>query len=273
MISCSIVIAFGDGNYSLPFFQSEELECDPAEPLSNDCLKQYAKDVDLKYSKFKSCIEDEKYDSVIDKEIEQADGYNVQGTPYVVIGVGSGDTIEGFYAGGAQGYDYYQALIENVKEAGLEKARAELVQEQFGTLEELTARYKEAYAEQGATGEELNELASQAAQEQFDSMEIREFSLGDGIVTGGEDAELVLMIFSDFECPYCSSFALNTLPDLQANYIDKGELKFVFRDFPLESIHTKARRSANAARCANEQGKFLEYHDALFEASSSSESE
>ena len=47
-------------------------------------------------------------------------------------------------------------------------------------------------------------------------------------------------------------------------YVEYGPVRFVFRDFPLESIHANAKPAAAAARCADDQGKFFEYHDALY---------
>jgi protein-disulfide isomerase len=72
------------------------------------------------------------------------------------------------------------------------------------------------------------------------------------------------MEFSDYERPYCYTFASETLVDVKSELIDKGKAKYVFRDFPLEDIHPKARPAANAARCAGDQGKYFEYHDKLF---------
>jgi protein-disulfide isomerase len=270
LISCSLILSFSDYSFNLPLLSKAKLECDSTDTLSKDCLKQYAKDSKLKYSKFTSCLDDNKYDSVIDKEIEAAQSYDAQGTPFVVIGTGTGDKFTGFYAGGAQSYDYYKALIESVKTNGLEKAQAAMVSENYGTRDELIKYYKEQYGSQGYSGKELDTIAANAADSMLASLAIREFQVGDGYVKGSKDSKITLLEFSDFECPYCKTFAQNTMPDIFKNYVDTGEVRFVFRDFPLESIHTKARRSANAARCANEQGKFFEYYDKLYEVGKAS---
>ena len=55
-----------------------------------------------------------------------------------------------------------------------------------------------------------------------------------------------------------------TLPGLKTAYIDTGKVRYVFRDFPLEQIHPHARKAAEAAHCAGEQGKYWEMHDLLF---------
>lgn len=82
---------------------------------------------------------------------------------------------------------------------------------------------------------------------------------------GAEDAPVVLVEFSDLQCPACGSFFANTLPTLQKDYIDTGKLKFVYRDMPLISIHPFAQKAAEAAQCAGDQGKFWEYHDVIFQ--------
>jgi len=82
---------------------------------------------------------------------------------------------------------------------------------------------------------------------------------------GDENAPVTMVEFSDFQCPFCGRFRSQTFDQIKAKYIDTGKVKFVYRDFPLESIHPQARPSAEAAECADEQGKFWEYHDKLFE--------
>lgn len=80
---------------------------------------------------------------------------------------------------------------------------------------------------------------------------------------GEEDAKIIFIEFSDYECPYCNRFFLSTLPSIKQNFVDTGKVKYYFRDFPLTSIHSKALDAAMAARCANEYGKFWEMHDLL----------
>jgi len=77
---------------------------------------------------------------------------------------------------------------------------------------------------------------------------------------GPPDAKVVIVEFSDFQCPFCSR-AATAVHDLKAKYGDK--VHFVFRQFPL-SFHQNAHISAEAALAANAQGKFWEFHDKLF---------
>jgi len=90
-------------------------------------------------------------------------------------------------------------------------------------------------------------------------------SLSDDPVKGNPNAPVTIVEFSDFQCPFCARFFAQTLPQIQEDYIDSGKVKLVYRDFPLESIHANARAASIAAECADDQGKFWQFHDKLFE--------
>ena len=81
---------------------------------------------------------------------------------------------------------------------------------------------------------------------------------------GDPDAKVVLVEFSDYQCPFCKRFAERTLPRLIEDYVETGKVRLVFLDFPLDSIHPAARSAAIAARCAGRQGKYWEMHDRMF---------
>jgi protein-disulfide isomerase len=80
---------------------------------------------------------------------------------------------------------------------------------------------------------------------------------------GSASARVVLIEFSDYECPYCATYATEVLPQVAAQYIATGKVRYVFRDYPLP-MHANAGRAAEAAHCAGAQGKFWEMHDLLF---------
>jgi len=90
-------------------------------------------------------------------------------------------------------------------------------------------------------------------------------SLDDDPVKGNPNAPVTVVEFSDFQCPFCSRFFTQTLPVLEENYIKTGKIKLVYKDFPLDTLHPNARPAHIAAECADEQGKFWDYHDVLFE--------
>src|SRR5438093_6348695 len=74
-------------------------------------------------------------------------------------------------------------------------------------------------------------------------------------------APVTIVEFSDFQCPFCKQ-VVPTLTQVRSRYGEK--VKLVYRDFPIDGLHPQARNAAEAARCAHDQGKFWEYHDALF---------
>ena len=77
-------------------------------------------------------------------------------------------------------------------------------------------------------------------------------------------AKVALIEFSDYQCPFCSRYTRDILPQIQTDYIETGKIKYVFRDLPL-SFHKQAFKAAEAAHCAGAQGKFWEMHDVLFQ--------
>lgn len=81
---------------------------------------------------------------------------------------------------------------------------------------------------------------------------------------GSPAADVLIVVFSDFECPYCGKFAQEVLPLLRTEYIDRSIVELVFRHLPISAIHLNANRAASAADCAMEQGHFWAFHDELF---------
>ena len=122
------------------------------------------------------------------------------------------------------------------------------------------------------SGEELKEIISeikavpQPVQQPSapNAPSLIDVSLDDDPVKGNPDAPITIIEFSDFQCPFCSKFYAQTLPQIEKNYIDTGKVKLVYRDLPL-AFHSNAKPASIAAECADEQGKFWEYHDVLFE--------
>lgn len=86
----------------------------------------------------------------------------------------------------------------------------------------------------------------------------------DGTIIEGTNKDILIVEFSDFQCPFCGRFFTSVLPDLKTNYVDKGKATIVYRHFPLSSIHPMAQKSAEAFECAKEQGKAKEMHDKIF---------
>ena len=90
-------------------------------------------------------------------------------------------------------------------------------------------------------------------------------SADDDPVLGNPDATITIIEFSDYECPFCAKFHKDTLPQLKEHYISTGKVNFVYRDFPITSIHPNAIPTAHATECADDQNRFWEMHDKIFE--------
>jgi len=89
-------------------------------------------------------------------------------------------------------------------------------------------------------------------------------SIDDDPIKGDPNAPVTIIEFSDYQCPFCKRFYDNTLGQIDEEYISKGKVRLVFRDYPL-GFHKKAMPAAIAANCAGEQGKYWEVHDFFFE--------
>lgn len=88
-------------------------------------------------------------------------------------------------------------------------------------------------------------------------------SVDDDPALGPDDAPVTIVEFSDYACPYCRRFHMETFKDLLASYPD--QIRFVYRDFPVVGGGETGFFAAQAANCALDQDKFWEYHDALFQ--------
>jgi protein-disulfide isomerase len=86
-------------------------------------------------------------------------------------------------------------------------------------------------------------------------------ALGTLPIRGRDSAPVTIVKFEDFQCPFCRQVQ-STFTQLESRYGDK--IRVVHRDFPIDQLHPQARRAAEGARCANEQGKFWAYHDKLY---------
>lgn len=87
-------------------------------------------------------------------------------------------------------------------------------------------------------------------------------------IEGASNAKVTIVEFADFQCPFCKSFWTDSYAKIKANYIDTGKVRLIYRHFPLP-FHVNAEISAEAAECANQQGKFWEYYNILFSKSQS----
>ena len=88
------------------------------------------------------------------------------------------------------------------------------------------------------------------------------FEIGGNPVLGSDKAKLIMVEFTDYECPFCSRYVNDTFPQILKEYVDKDILRYAVVDQPLP-IHPKAEKAAQAAHCASDQGKFWEIHELM----------
>lgn len=93
--------------------------------------------------------------------------------------------------------------------------------------------------------------------------EIKGLLQGAAGTLGNKDAPIVIIEYSDYQCPFCRSWFSNSKSQLDKEYIETGKVLFIYKDFPL-SFHPMAPVYAEAARCAGDQQKYWEMHDKIF---------
>ena len=104
-------------------------------------------------------------------------------------------------------------------------------------------------------------------------IEMRAITSEDHIL-GNPNADIIIVEYSDLECPYCKAFH-STLKQVMADYGSNGKVAWVYRHFPIDQLHSKARKEAEATECANELGgneKFWQYINMLYDTTNSNDS-
>jgi len=82
---------------------------------------------------------------------------------------------------------------------------------------------------------------------------------------GNANAPVTLLEFSDYQCPFCARHYRDVMPSLVKDYVETGKVKYVMRENPIQSIHSRAMPAAQAALCANDQGKYWDMHNIMFD--------
>jgi protein-disulfide isomerase len=90
------------------------------------------------------------------------------------------------------------------------------------------------------------------------------FDLGDNPVRGSDDAKVVLLEFTDYQCPFCLRHTTQTHPQIEREYIGAGKIRYASLDMPIASLHPLAFKASEASHCAEEQGQFWQMRDRLF---------
>jgi protein-disulfide isomerase len=89
----------------------------------------------------------------------------------------------------------------------------------------------------------------------------------DGTALGDPNAPVLVEVWEDFQCPACQGYSEQVEPQVTDNYVATGKARYVFRHYPFldsNSATKESHQAANASMCANEQGRFWDYHDIVF---------
>lgn len=181
----------------------------------------------------------------VNASLEEAASHGFTGTPSFRFVLE--ETGEAFALAGAQSYDTFAEWIETIAAGGAPQGAAQQQQQQ-----------------QPQAGE--GGLPFWATQEGLAPDPDRPgYTLAGDITRGSLDAPIVIVEFSDFQCPYCSRHTLTTQPVLDELYVASGKVRWVFKHFPIQNIHPFAFSASVAAECAAEQSAFWQFHHRLFE--------
>lgn len=188
-----------------------------------DAITAMAKSAGADAKKIVSCMNGGGKKDIVEKDYNYGETVGVSGTP--------GFFINGRFIGGAYPFEAFKEVIDK---------------ELAGTATDNPADYSELLQNANKSGS-------------FDPKP-KQVDLANAPVQGDTSAQVTIVEFSDFQCPFCEK-AFPVMEQVLKEY--KGKVKLAYRYFPLD-FHPRAQKTAEAAECAKDQGKFWEFHDQLF---------
>jgi len=197
-------------------------------PISVPNLKKYAKELKLNTGKFNKCLDNSEKKDLVTVDVTYGSSLGVQGTP--------GFFINGKFLAGAFPLAIFKEIIDK---------------EIAGTGSDVCTDYST----------DLQKYCSDPQQKAFDPV-AKKIEVGNAPSTGASNPKVIIVEFSDFECPFCAR-GFTTVEQLLKDY--PKDVKLVFKQFPLTQIHNNAQKAAEASLCALDQGKFWEWHNKIFE--------
>jgi protein-disulfide isomerase len=212
--------------------------------LERASLEKYAQELGLNMGRFKAALDTKKHESDIQADTAQGNKIGANGTPAFFI--------NGVSLSGAQPFEAFKARIDEE----LKKAEA-LVAKGTPKAKVYDAIMKNAQAALAAAP-----AAAAQAEPAGPESDTKVWKVDPGTAPsrGPKNAPLTLVVFSDFQCPFCGRIE-PTISKLESDF--PGKVRVVWKNFPL-SFHQNAKPAASAALAAGEQGKFWEMHDKLF---------
>ncbi len=226
------------------FWQMHKKMFENQSALDAPNLEKYAQEIGLNMAKFKSALSDAKVKAVVESDEALAGKVGATGTPAFFI--------NGIKLSGAQPFESFKATID----AEVTKAQALVAK---GTPR------KKIYDEIMKGGSDAPAPPPAAAGEAAAGPEadqtVFKVATGNAPSRGPKNAPITLVVFSEFQCPFCSRVK-PTIDQVEKEY--PGKVRVVFKNFPLP-FHNNAKPASAAALAAHEQGKFWEMHDKMFQ--------
>lgn len=202
-------------------------------------LEKHAQDLGLDLKRFRKDVADPATEKQIADDQALASSVGADGTPAFYI--------NGRELSGAQPFAAFKTIIDE------EIKKADALLKQGVKPADLYNKLMDANLAAAPAAAAAAPAAAPAAKV--------DIQVGGAPSKGPKNAPVTVIAFSDFQCPFCSR-AVPLLKQVEENY--KGKVRIAFKHLPL-SFHDKAQLAAEASMAANEQGKFWEYHDKLFE--------
>lgn len=236
LVSVLVIAAFVIGSLytKVKYLEKESASSGsaPAQGVANakyksfsDAMKSLAKQAGVNDKKLAECMDKGEKKGEVDASVAEGEKYGVSGTPAFFI--------NGRFLGGAFPLEAFQEIIDK----------------------ELDGKGSDDAADYSQNLQEASKAGAFKPKKQ-------QISAGDAPNKGPENAPVVIVEYSDFQCPYCQR-GYQTMKQVLSAYGEK--IRLVYKNFPLISIHPHAQKTAEAAVCAADQGKFWQFHDALFD--------
>jgi protein-disulfide isomerase len=210
---------------------------------TNEYFTKLVTEIGGDVTKYAACITGGSKQAQVDIALQEANDHGFNGTPS--FNVTREATAEAFPLVGAQPFDQFASLIDTLIAGGTPQ----------------TAQADPAQA-QGNSGQGEIPFWATADGLKLDDAHPGLDMAGD-FVRGNPAAKVIVIEFSDFQCPFCQRHKTETEPTLDKNFVATDKVLWVFKHFPL-NIHPQAEPAAVAAECAADQGKFWEMNDLLF---------
>jgi protein-disulfide isomerase len=226
------------------FWQMHDILFKNQQALGPEDLQKYAQEIGLNMAKFKAALEDKKIVAAIEADAAMGGKIGARGTPAFFI--------NGSFLSGARPFEQFKARIDDE----LKKAE-ELVKKGTPKAKVYDTLMKTAKAEVGGGAPAA---PAAAAGGEAPTGPAKKVDVGNAPIRGPKNAPITVVLFSDFQCPFCSRVE-PSIAELEKAY--PGKVRVAWKNYPLP-FHNNAKPAAEAALAANEQGKFWEMHDILF---------